>query len=103
MLRHLQSPTSILNLPIFYHSLIHLLHYHFSVHLLFDPLINGIYLLASSCFLSLLAKGVRTYLELRSFIEETIRSFEAADNVDPELHAKSIAEQLARLPQITTY
>jgi hypothetical protein len=40
-------------------------------------------------------------MELRTFIEESIKSLE--DDEDEGTHAKNIQEQLAKLPQITTY
>lgn len=46
--------------------------------------------------------GVRTYLELRSFIEDSIKSLEAGDGEDVT-HQRIIAEQIARLPQVMTY
>jgi hypothetical protein len=40
-------------------------------------------------------------MELRTFIEESIKSSE--DDEDEGTNAKNIQEQLAKLPQITTY
>ena len=57
---------------------------------------------SSNTLNTIMQPGVRTYLELRSFIEDSIKSFEAGDGEDAT-HQRNIAEQIARLPQIMTY
>ena len=57
---------------------------------------------SSNTLYTILQPGVRTYLELRSFIEDSIKSLEADDGEDAT-HQRNVAEQIARLPQIMTY
>ena len=46
--------------------------------------------------------GLRTHLELRSFIETSVKNLERDDG-NAEVAERNIAEQLAKLPGITTY
>ena len=45
--------------------------------------------------------GIRTHLELRSFIEDAIRNLEKGD--DEEESKQNVEDHLAKLPQIYSY